>query len=218
MYVYKSIDIYDIISQFRDNMTIIECGFHIGNDTKNLCKIFKNGNIYSLEANKDLYEKLLNLKDKYNNLKLFNYAIYDKTGQNDFYIDSNPHGDSGASSCLKSTENYLNNYVKIENKIIVDSITLKDFILLNNINKIDILWLDIEGYEYYILNNSIDILDKIEFIYLSVSFQEFRENYKLYKDIKYLLENNNFNELIYWEKGDTWGKWKGNVLFKNNKI
>jgi FkbM family methyltransferase len=206
-------NIYDIINKLDDNLIVIECGGHIGNDTIQLCKKFKNGIIYCIEGNINLYNNLNKLE--YKNLKLFNCLLSDKTGISDFFIDSNPEGDAGASSILPSTDGYLINYIKKEIKISVESITLTDFMKNNNLNKIDFLWLDIEGFEYYILNNSKNILNKINYIYTEVNFQEFRKDTKLYDDIKNLLLENNFIELNKWEQGAEWGSWQGNILFKN---
>jgi len=206
-------NIYDIINKFDDNLAVIECGGHLGNDTIKLCEKFKNGTIYCIEGNINLYNNLNKLE--YKNLKLFNCLLADKTGICDFYIDENSEGDAGASSLLESTPSYLYNYIKKEKKISVESYTLNDFMKNNNLDKIDFLWLDVEGFEYYILNNSKDILNKINYIYTEVNFQEFRKNGKLYDDIKKLLLENNFIELNKWEQGADWGLWQGNVLFKN---
>jgi 6-phosphogluconolactonase (cycloisomerase 2 family) len=132
-----------------------------------------------------------------------------------FILTKNTEGDAGESSLLESTPSYLYNYIKKEKKISVESYTLNDFMKNNNLDKIDFLWLDVEGFEYYILNNSKDILNKINYIYTEVNFQEFRKNGKLYDDIKKLLLENNFIELNKWEQGADWGQWQGNVLFKN---
>jgi FkbM family methyltransferase len=210
-------DIYDFLRLQNDNFNIIECGGHLGNDTLKLANIFKNGVIYSIEANVKLYNDLIkNIHN--NNVKIFNYCLSNKNGFSEFYIDANSEGDSGSSSILQSTESFLRNYIKKEDKIIIQSITLEDFMKSNNLEKIDLLWLDVEGFEYYILNNAIDMLKNIKYIYTEVNFQEFRKNGKLYDDIKSLLLNNNFTELYKWEQGAEWGLWQGNVLFRNNNI
>jgi phospholipid N-methyltransferase len=78
-------NIYDIINKFDDNLIVIECGGHLGNDTKKLYEKFKNGTIYCIEGNINLYNNLV--KFEYKNLKLFNCLLADKTGVCDFYID-----------------------------------------------------------------------------------------------------------------------------------
>ena len=113
----------------------------------------------------------------------------------------------------------MNNYIKKETKIHIDGVKLDFFLTNNNINNVDLLWLDVEGFEYYILKSSIDCLQKkVNYIYTEVNFQKFRKNTKLYNDIKSLLIDNNFEEIYKWEQGAKWGEWQGNVLFKNKKI
>jgi FkbM family methyltransferase len=208
-------NIYDYLKtqNFPDNFIVVECGGHIGNDTVKLAEYFKNGTIYSVEANKILYDKHLIGLNK-SNVKVYNMALADKCGEMTFYIDCNKDGDMGASSLLESSESYLKNHIHEENKITVKCTRLEDFMKNNKIDKIDLLWLDMEGYEYYLLKDSESILNKISYIYTEVNFQEFRKNGKLYSDIKNILSNN-FIEIARWEQGDKWTKWQGNVLFKN---
>ncbi len=210
-------------SEFKDrNPIILECGGHVGTDTKRLAEHFPHSTIYTLEANKDLYEKhLIPLSESYNSIKPFNLALADKNGDTTFYIDGNEQGNAGASSLLEASDSYLRNYIKKEIQVQVKCTRLTDFmkneILVPPLN-LDLLWLDIEGYEYYILNDSIDILSKIKYIYTEVNFQQFRKNGKLYNDVKKLLTRHGFIEIKRWEQGAKWGDWQGNVLFKNKNI
>ena len=208
--------IYNFLKKMNENSIIIECGGHLGTDTLNLCNIFNKGTIYCIECNPSLYEKLKKKFIDNTNIKTFNIALSDKNKKFDFFVDENIEGDSGASSLLEASEFYLNNYIKKEKKIQVEGQTLEYFLNNNNINNVDLLWLDVEGFEYYILKSSIDCLKKnVKYIYTEVNFQEFRKETKLYIDIKNLLINNNFEEIEKWEQGAEWGEWQGNVLFKN---
>jgi FkbM family methyltransferase len=209
-------DIYEILSKKSFTSNIIECGGHLGTDTFKLSKIFNNATIHCLEANPNLYKNLIK-NNNFNNLKLYNYALSDKNEPISFYIDKNPLGDAGASSILQASAFYLNNHIKNEEKITVDGIKLSDFCINENITDIDLLWLDIEGFEYYVLKSSEDFLKNIKYIYTEVNFQEFRKNTKLYRDIRNFLNDNNFEEINQWTQGDEWGKWQGNVLFRNKK-
>lgn len=208
-------DIYSFLKTIDNSLIIVECGGHNGVDTLKLSKIFLNGMIYCIEANKKLYENLLINFKNVENVKLFNMALSNNNNLVNFYIDENPDGDCGASSLLESSDFYLKDHIKKENIIEVQGITLKYFLEKNNLDIIDFLWLDVEGFEYYILENNTNILKNIKYIYTEVNFQEFRKKTKLYEDIKVLLLNNNFEEIQKWSQGDEWGKWQGNVLFKN---
>jgi FkbM family methyltransferase len=206
-------DIYEIIKD-KKFKNIIECGGHLGTDTIKLCNLFNEGTVYCIEANKQLYENLKKINNK--NLKIFNNALHTKNEPVTFYLDCNENGDNGASSLLKSNDFYLKDHIKCEKQIVVNGITLNKFMSMNNINTVDLLWLDIEGYEYYILESISETLKNIKYIYTEVNFQEFRKKTKMYDDIKKLLANYNFEEINKWEQGDAWGKWQGNVLFRNN--
>lgn len=208
-------DIYSILRQFNKDSVIIECGGHLGIDTVQLCQIFKEGTVHCIEANPTLYQNLEKQMSVLPNLKVYHNALSNVNGTIDFYIDCNKEGDAGASSILEATTSYLTNYIKEEHKITVPSITMSQFMLENKIPRVDLLWLDVEGFEYYILENSLDALQNISYIYTEVNFQEFRKNSKLYKDIYNLLTANGFEQMNKWEQGSEWGTWQGNVLFKN---
>jgi len=209
-------NIYDILKdKLNSKSIIIECGGHLGTDTIKLSKIFNKGIIYCIEANINLYDKLKVKFNQINNIKLFNFALSNKNKIIDFYIDNNKDGDNGASSLLKCSDFYLKDYIKEEIKIKVQGMTLYNFLNKNKIQKVNLLWLDVEGFEYYIIQNSINCLKNIEYIYTEVNFQEFRKEIKLYDDIKKLLLENNFKEINKWTQGGKFGEWQANILFKN---
>jgi FkbM family methyltransferase len=210
-------DIYTILDTFDKKSVIIECGGHLGQDTVKLCRLFEEGTVHCFEANPTLYANLQTNLGHFSHLKLYHLALSNTNGVLDFYVDCNKDGDAGASSLLEASTSYLNTYIKEEKKIQVQSITMKAFIEANQIEKVDLLWLDVEGFEYYILENSLESLKNVKYIYTEVNFQEFRKNSKLYHDIHLLLTSNQFKEINRWEQGSEWGTWQCNVLFKNTR-
>jgi FkbM family methyltransferase len=210
-------DIYSILDTFSKDSIIIECGGHMGFDTARLCSQFKDGMVYCIEANPTLHARLQNTLGHLPNLTLHHAALSNVNGVIDFYVDCNKEGDGGASSLLEASDGYLKNYIKEEKKIQVPSVTMIKFMEMNQISKVNLLWLDVEGFEYYILENSLEALKNIAYIYSEVNFHKFRKNGKLYHDIYQLLTTNGFEEVNKWEQGSEWGTWQGNVLFKNKR-
>ena len=95
----------------------------------------------------------------------------------------------------------------------VETITFDDFLNQNKIEKIDLLWFDLQGKEPEILMQSKS-LDLINYIYTEVSLIENYKDQILYPELKDFLISKNFKiifEDIRWEDG-------GNVLFKNKKL
>ena len=217
----KYIDIYTYLQNnlnIKNDEVIIECGGHIGTDTIKLLNLFNNNKIHCIEANSELFEKHLNnIKNEYNNLILYNFGLSDINETKQFYIDTDQKGDAGASSLLKANANDgLGHLSKIEKPITINCKTLDTFVNETDIKKIYLLWLDVEQYEYNILNAcSKELLSNIKYIYTEVNFRELRENGKLYNDIYDLLLNNNFKEICKTPQGDDNFKWQANVLFEN---
>jgi len=212
--------IYDYLKGNNlDIHTIIECGGHTGTDTEKLLKQFPDATIHCVEANVTLFNQYLSpLAERYDNLAIYNIGFAGTNGSMIFYVDTDPKGDAGASSLLRANpRGGLCHLYHIEKPIEINCVTLEKFLSDQTIDRVNLLWLDIEQYEYEVLKAcSPTILDKIDFIYLEVNYQQFRQNGKLYKDIYELLQNR-FTEEAKYSQGSPSFTWQANVLFKNKK-
>jgi FkbM family methyltransferase len=212
-------DIYDFLkdnSDIKGVEVIIECGGHTGQDTIRLSNLFNNNMLHVIEANRFLFDTKLKLLNKAN-ITAHNFGLSDKNEIKTFYLDSDPNGDAGASSFLRaSATEGLSHLYKIEIPIDVECKTLDLFIKESKIEKIYLLWLDVEQFEYNILSAcSKESLQNIKYIYTEVNFREFRSSGKLYNDIYSLMESNNFKEVLKTKQGSDSFDWQANVLFKN---
>lgn len=98
-----------------------------------------NFDAHLIEPLKDKYNLLLNnYPNEKGLIKFYNFAIYDKDGEEKFYLNTTE------SSFVRHTEN---DYCLVNTK------TLPTFIKENNITKIDGLFLDVEGVEDIIIND-----------------------------------------------------------------
>lgn len=214
--------IYDEIKDL-DFKVIIEAGGHMGEDTFKLCDMFPNATIITLEPNPKLYARLKN--NKHHNLLVFNDALSDHVGDTEFHIDANPDGLMGASSILPPHPDYLP-YLNGEKIIAVKCTTLENFfetfvIIYNStfyrkINLIlDLLWLDIEMMEYRVLKASEQMLKNIRYIYLEISYSNFRLGQGGYDETNNLLVSNGFEQVFNEPQGSPNFDWQSNALYKN---
>lgn len=131
---------------------ILDCGGHIGTFTlylKNLypqAKVFilepVQNNIQYLQANLDL--------NKTTDVTIINHALYGSAGK--FYIDlSNKQFDAVS---LSSTKPANDEYIE------VDALTLDQVLQQNNISRVDLMKLDIEGAEYNVFEHSLAVLNQ----------------------------------------------------------
>jgi FkbM family methyltransferase len=117
-------------------MTVIDIGAHIGYYTTLFAKLTdKKGRVYAFEADSDNFIFLQKNTKKYHNVVLVNTAISNQNGAIAFFKVNNS---TGCHSIIPSNNS---------EKIIVNSTTLDEFIKKNNIKKIDVIKIDIEGGE-----------------------------------------------------------------------
>ena len=89
---------------------LIDVGSHHGESIIFFKRNFSVDKILAFEADKDNFNILKKKTKKYNNLKLYNIAIGDKTG----FVNFKKHYDSESSTIVKINEN--SNYFKKKNR------------------------------------------------------------------------------------------------------
>ena len=159
--------VYGIFALNLKNWTMIDIGANVG--TYSIASVSAGADkIYAIEPGK--YFKNLKYNIKLNNLEkkitAYDFGISDFEGQMKWYEELNNLGnahllrDKRDLNFLKTKTVLSNNFktVKVQ--------TLKSFITENNINKIDLIKIDVEGMEWDILKGNEDIIEKYEPIFL----------------------------------------------------
>ena len=209
------VDIHNfILKNLSNESIIIEAGAADGNDTVFFGKNFPNSKIYSLEPMSSLYDITFKKIQNFNNIHLFNLAFSQTNGRMYLNLAENQNQPWGSSSLLKPKLHLeIHPGITFNSKESVETIKLDSFLSMNNIESVDLLWLDLQGVEPDVLMAS-NQLRKVKYIYSEVSVLENYENQILYEDFKKFMIDNGYKvhfEDIRWEDG-------GNVLFKNRKF
>ena len=113
--------------------------------------------IYSIEPSKECFKSLEHNTKDMKNVKVFNYAIADNTGVMPLF-GTDP--DSSPQTLKLPPGQQITN---VEN---VQCITIDKFFEDNKIDHVDVMKIDVEGYEYEILAglSFAKVADKIDFI------------------------------------------------------
>lgn len=134
-------------------------------------------NVYAFEPNQ---ESIVNLKEVTKDLgvKIVEKAVYTKDEDLTFYIDP-------TNTTIGSlSENHLQIHAKEVNKITVPAISLKTFIAQNDIKKISLIKMDIEGAEYDIIENLEDeVFDIVDNFLIEYHDNEGEKAQKLVKKL-----------------------------------
>jgi 2-O-methyltransferase len=191
-----------------ENPVILEAGAHIGTDTLEMAKLWQDATIHAFEPVPDLFQFLSKNTEGVSNIHIYPLALSDVSGALDIHISS---GNSNGSSSILAPKKHLEVHpdVLFKEKIRVKTTTIDDWARHNQIQKIDMLWLDLQGYELPVLTKSLSILRGVKVIYTEVNLIENYENNATYAELKNWLETQGFfveREALAWKDG-------GNVLF-----
>lgn len=168
---------------------ILDCGSNVGISVIFFKWIFPESIIYAFEPNKETFDLLKKniLTNGIRDVFLFNVAVSDKNGVVDFFIDKKEQGSLFMS--MNAERGVL------EKTTSVSSISLSSFVEENSIKSIDLLKMDIEGQEGFVIQdlqggNVLGMIDKM--------VVEYHHNTTIVNEaplgeILKIFEGNNFN-------------------------
>ena len=187
---------------------LFDIGAHHGESIKLFLSNFKIKNIYSFEASnvnfKILQKNTKKLQKRFNdvNILIENFAV----GNEEKIIKMKQMNESSSSTI--NSYNVKSKYFKKKSlflfssknqnffsEIDVKQVSLSNYITEKNINKIDFIKIDTEGYEYYVLKGLQNQFQKTKLILFEHHYDNMLiKNYK-FTDIHNFLLKNNFKQI-----------------------
>ncbi len=171
----------------KENPFIIDCGSHIGLSILYLKKVYPDSEIIGFEPNPENYQILLkNIKtNKLSNIKVFNLALSNKTGNMNFFINLDQYAPWTWGDTLIPNmwgKNHKTKIIPTKTKLLSTYIT----------RPVNLLKIDIEGSEQAILKEIESKLYLVETIVLE--YHPIKSMIKLndYSVIKQILERHGF--------------------------
>lgn len=208
---------FDLIALFLpSNPTIVQAGSYYGEETLLLASIWPQGEIFAFEPNPHAFAKLSIATRKHPHIHPVNLALNHTPGWFPLYVC---YGSSGsdvyfefASSLLPPSDS-MKIHLKGPKKD-VKAVVLDNWCQDNDVQKIDLLCLDVRGTELSVLQSSPEILNTISCIYLHTELFPFRIGTTHFSDLREFLEKSGFRLLSHWyAKG-----LEGHALFVKNSF
>lgn len=159
LYVFIQKKIYKnfIDLELNQNSVVIDFGANIGNISQCILDLY-NCNIYCYEPNNNAFKVLKKRFNNYEKIIPINKSVGDKNDKTILYYHKlhheNPLKFSTGSSLVGQKEN-----IDKKNYQITETVSIKK--ILNQFDYIDLIKIDIEGYEYNILPEIIKNKNKI---------------------------------------------------------
>jgi len=196
---YKNI-YYEILKENKLNFIDVGASIQIIQRWKKIDKV--NINYYLFEPNSKEAIKLGKNRKFYNEYKVFNYALSNKTEYRDLYITKGIY----QSSFLYPNYNFLNKFKDVNRYKIVKKERVKAVQLDQiKIKKPDFIKIDVQGFNYEVLEGSKKTLNKTIGIDIEVDFHQLYKKEFLYGKINEFLDKNKFEFIDFtylsrWER------------------
>lgn len=198
-----------IIAQYiPKNPVIVEAGTCDGRDTLQMSQLWKDSKIHTFEPIPELFLKASINLEKAKNVRIYPLALSNINGETEIHVSG---GLSDGSSSILPPLKHLDVHpdVSFTKKIKIKCTTLDDWATKEGIEKIDLMWLDMQGMEYNVLQAGTKTLKNTKAIFTEVSLIETYQGVILYPEFRKWLESCGFE--VIWE--DLPYEDMGNVLF-----
>jgi FkbM family methyltransferase len=170
--------------------------------------VYPNSKIIAIEANPEQF-KICKDNSIGTSIEVYNFAASNENKITSFYLT---HGNIGTSSILRPLDvpfATLKTYQEIQ----VESKNIGEW--CNQLNLIpDVIWMDVQGFEYYVLLGLGDILKNVSFLHLESSEKPYYDGHILKDDIIKILDEYNFE---YNFKNDVYHPYGEGDIFCVNK-
>jgi FkbM family methyltransferase len=196
----------------KPDPTILEIGCNDGSDTLEFLRVMPQAKIYCFEPDRRAIARFKkNLGSHRDNVKLFEIAVSNRTGQIDFHMSTSddPSGEGfDQASSIRDPKNVRElTWIRYEKTVTVDTCRLDDWCAENGVKQVDFIWMDVEGAEGDVIAGAPNILQDTRFLYTEYSNNELYEGQL---SLKSLLARLPSFEVV--------ARYPGDVLLRNKRI
>jgi FkbM family methyltransferase len=177
--------------------TIFDVGAYVGDITKQYRDLFPQAKIYCFEPFPTSFQTLQANLSQDANVEAYNLALADAAGTKTYFANKIAPTNSLLEVDEQAGKYWGEGRLSTDEVIEVEATTLDQFCQSQNISQIDILKLDVQGYEYLVLLGAQGMLKNISLIYTEILLAPTYKNQASFGDIYNLLLANGF-ELYNW--------------------
>ncbi len=174
-----------------DYRAVIDAGANRGAFTDAFLRLHRPERLVLVEAIPELATKLRTRYAADPRVSVISTALSDRTGEAQFEINR-----SEASSSLLSIDArnsaWFSRDLRVAHSIMVPTVTLPELLTRENLESVDLLKLDLQGAERFVLTGGAEVLDRVRVIYTEVFFEQLYAGAWLFRDMNDFLSSRGF--------------------------
>lgn len=201
------------------NPVIVEVGGYEGEHTRHLAEAHPDGRVIVFEPNPRAFQSLLGNTAELTNVTAVNCALSTYEGIAKLHLN---HGVYCNDPSLEKWSSLLEGFCLGTDRfncfrgptIEVPCVVLDEWCKSHEIDHIDFLQLDVEGFELQILKSSPEILKTVQVLHTKTNLSQFRRETTSFRQLWAFLEANGFTLLSHWYREGL----QGEATFVQTKI
>ncbi|WP_296752242.1 FkbM family methyltransferase [Thiobacillus sp.] len=170
---------------------VIDGGTHLGDMVERFGALLPRSEFHCFEPDPMLGEILVRKFTGNSKINIVHAALGDVAGKATFNINvSRP-----TNSLLPTSESLqpdLKQLCELVEQVEVEVVTIDDYCRANSIDRVDIIKLDLQGYDYLALKGASGMLEKAKVVLVEVLFKEFYQGCHLFPDVLGFMLDNGF--------------------------
>lgn len=170
---------------------LLEAGAHRGTDTVDLARRWRRGYVHAFEPVPEVYSHLVKATSALRNVSTYSVALGETPGTAEMHIGSGTHDASGSLLAPKETKQVFPE-LSLDTVVEVGVTTIEAWATEHQIDRIDGMWLDMQGYELAALKAAGPIIDTVQAIVIEMSVVELYEGCPLWPEVREWLEETGF--------------------------
>lgn len=205
------IELQEIAPYLTDSPVILEAGACDGTDTIKFTQRWPGATIYAFEPVPELFAKAELRTSHLAQVQCYRMALSERTGSATMYVSGDEEVDEKRdSSSLLTPAEHLVEYpkIKFDRSIVVQTMTIADWVDRAGIDRIDFMWLDMQGMELPTLKAAGPVLATTGAICMEVARKELYAGCAMYDEIMSWMRGQGFRPAI-----DRVAPSSGNILF-----
>lgn len=193
----------------REFKVVLDVGANIGQTAWSLTRYCKSADIYCFEPVRNSFDKLYESYSQHQNVICINKALGSCAGEAIVELHSNSE-----LNTLVTNQPRKQDLTGESERIAMD--TIDTFCDEHKITSIDLLKMDVQGWELEVLKGSNQMIsaNKVHFIYAEVGFRKDASDMQYFEELNEFMQNNEYFLCGFYD-GFRWGKNKQFLGFSN---